>query len=94
MTTSDILNMTIGRATNEALEAAVAVWFKDEDEIGGVTTGPIWLQVGGSTPNDDSNPMPNDGTLQPFHLDGQLEWFPVTDAEALAAELSVPLVRS
>ncbi len=93
--TSEVINLTIGRVTNDELEQAVAVWFKDEDEVTGTTVGPVWLQVGGSTPNDDTDPMPRDGKLVPFaKSDSVGEWFPVTMAEELAKELDVPLVRS
>lgn len=81
-----VIDLTIGRATNDVLEAAVAVHFKDEDEIGGVATGPIWIEA-----KDEPTGTP---LLYAFHLPDQSEWFPVTDAEALAAELSVPLERS
>lgn len=91
----NVIDLTIGRITNDELEAATAVWFKDEDEVMGVVTGPVWVQVGGSTPNDDTNPMPSDGALVPLAKSPNVgEWYPVTVAEQLAAELSVPLVRS
>lgn len=93
VTTSDVINLTIGRITNEELEAAVAVWFKDEDEVPlGTSVGPVWIQVGGSTP-DNTNPMPSDGKLVPFQKD-VTEWFPVSMADELAKALGIPLVRS
>lgn len=94
--TSDVINATIGRVTNDDLEQAVAVWFKDEDEDEetGVALGPIWIQVGGSTPNENDNPMPNDGRLEGFHRGDGPEWYTIDFAQALASELRVQLVRS
>lgn len=92
--TSEAINYTIGRATNDDLEATVAVWFKDEDEVEGVTVGPVWLQVGGAAP-DDENPLGgSDRQLVAFGKGDSTEWHTVVLAETLAEEMGVPLVRS
>lgn len=88
-------SLTIGRVTNDDLEAAVAVWFKDEDEVLGGAVGPVWIQIGGTKPDADTNPMPRDyERLHPFHRPDDLEWWSVYYAERLADDLGVPLVRS
>ncbi len=92
--TSDAINYTIGRATNDDLEAAVAVWFKDEDEVEGVTVGPVWLQVGGVAPNEEAPMGGEDAVLVPLAKGDGPEWHTVVLAEELADELSVTLVRS
>lgn len=92
--TSPILDFTIGRVTNDQLEQAVAVWFKDEDEAGGEAVGPVWIQVGGSKPDNDTNPMPSDGELVPFHVPERVEWFEESFAEELAKDLGLPVVWS
>jgi hypothetical protein len=88
------IDFTIGRVTNEDLEQAVAVWFKDEDEVGGEAVGPVWIQVGGSAPDADRNPMPNDGRLVPFRLPERPEWFEESFAAELAGALGLPVVWS
>lgn len=45
--TSDVLNWTLGKFTNDGLEAATKVGWKDEDEVDGVAIGPVWIE----TPN-------------------------------------------
>lgn len=106
-----IIDLTIGRATNDVLEAATAVYFKDEDEIGGVATGPIWIEAddGSSTrclvpfglvesesdrPADEDRAGGRNTMTRQASGETITEWFAVTDAEALADHLSVPLVRS
>lgn len=81
-----IIDLTIGRATNDVLEAATAVHFKDEDEAEGMAVGPIWIST-----VDESTDIP---LLHPFTLGDTPEWFPVPVAEQLADHLSVPLERS
>lgn len=76
--TSEILNLTVGRVTNETLEKVTAVSWKSEGE----NEGPIYLEVEG----DGSGY----GNLQPFHK-GEAEWFASETAEQLAAELGVPV---
>lgn len=91
---SAVLDYTVGRATNDVLEQAVAVWFKHEwEDDDGNEAGPIYVQVGGSTPDNDANPMPYDGDLVPFNK-GESEWHSADYAEALARELGVPVVWS
>lgn len=95
-TTSDVINLTIGRVTNDELEATVAVWFKDEDEDEQTfePLGPIALQVGGVAPNEE-NPMGGrDRVMVPFQRGDGPEWFNLATADALARELGVTLVRS
>jgi hypothetical protein len=82
----DVLNLTIGRATNDQLEATVAVWWKDEGDA-----GPIYLQVSGEQPSGD-NPMPR-GDLVPLNR-GEAEWFEFGVAEELGRVLDVPVVLS
>ncbi len=95
---SHIANLTIGRATNEVLEAAVAVWHKDEDQIAGEVIGPIWIEV--LSPADVTTPLSERGPapdLSPFALatlSGGVEWFPRSTAEALASELKVEVKAS
>jgi len=89
------IDFTVGRVSNEELEKAVAVWFKDEDEVGGESVGPVWIQVGGSPPDNDSNPMPSDyDALIPFRLPERPEWFEASFAEELARDLGLPVVWS
>jgi hypothetical protein len=82
VSTSEVLNLTIGRATNEQLEATTAVWFKAED-VGddGEEAGPVYLQVEGEQ------------NLVPFNR-GEAEWWPYGVAVALAAQLGVETVTS
>lgn len=87
-----VVDHTIGRATNDVLEQAVAVWFKDEGAEGGHSIGPVYIQVGGSAPDNDSNPM--DGELVPYRKGDEAEWHTDALAEALAKEIGVPVVWS
>lgn len=42
--TSEILNWTVGKFTNDVLEAAEKVVWKNEDDVDGVPIGPIWVE--------------------------------------------------
>lgn len=83
----DVMSLSIGRITNDELEAAVAVWHKDEDTIAGEVIGPIYVEVGS-------------GHMIPFTLDTTTagrevaEWFPLSTAEALAEALKVEVKAS
>lgn len=91
--TSDVINLTIGRATNDDLERTVAVWFKDEDEDEQTfqPLGPIGLQVGGTVPGQRGNERP---VVIDFCRGDGPEWFGKGTAKALADELGVPLIDS
>lgn len=84
--TSEVINLTIGRVTNEQMEQARAVWFKDEGDDGVERIGPVYLDVG--APNGEPSPY-----LIPFNK-GEAEWFPFSVAEELARELGVEVVYS
>lgn len=42
--TSDVLNWTLGKFTNDGMENATAVGWKDEDEVDGEPIGPVWIE--------------------------------------------------
>jgi hypothetical protein len=96
VSTSDVMNETIGRATNDDLERTVAVWFKheDEDERTFAPVGPIWLQVAGVAPNEENPYGGADRELVPFAKPDVPEWFSKGTAVALAKELGVTVVES
>jgi hypothetical protein len=82
---STIIDYAIGRATNDVLKAATAVWFEDEDEdeVEGETIGPIYLQV------------PGREELVPFAAgDTEVEWHRLRVALALGEMLGVEVIQS
>jgi hypothetical protein len=92
--TSDVIDYTVGRATNDDLEQAVAVHFKHEYEgESGMAYGPVWLQVGGVAP-DDVNPLGSGGRMVTFRVGDEPEWHSEEYGEALARELDVKFVAT
>ena len=76
------LDYTIGRVTNDILEATTAVWFKHEMEDGDEAAGPIYLAVEGRA------------DLVPLTRGGEAEWHSETLARSLASALGVEVVWS
>jgi hypothetical protein len=90
----DVMSLSIGRITNDELEAAVAVWHKNEDTLAGEVIGPIFIEVAHRA---SGSPAPH---LIPFTLATvtagreMAEWFPLSTAEALAKALKVEVRES
>ena len=80
---STISDYAVGRATNDALMATTAVWFKDEDEDQGERIGPIYLQV------------PGREELVPFAAAGvtEVEWHALRVALDLGEMLGVEVIQ-
>lgn len=77
----EIVNHTIGRATNTVLNKATAVVFKDEDETDdGQPVGPVWIRTRTAS--------------YPYHRPDGIEWFPRSFATELAAALGIKFEES
>lgn len=82
-TESPVLRHTVGRATNDVLEAATAVALKHEGEDSEGAYGPVFIITGGAP----GNVLASGGEWHEYHKDGETEWFTEAFALALAAEL-------
>lgn len=75
-----MLDLSIGRASNDILETTTRIWWKHEYSGADGDNGPIYLETA-------------DGRMHPFN-NGQAEWFPYEAAQALGHLLDAEVTAS